>query len=205
MKCLKIGITGGIGSGKSVVSRLFEQMNIPVYNSDNESKRLTMSNVAVKEGLIELLGNNVYIDGILNKQLLASYLFSSAENAKKIESIIHPVVKNDFKDWCNRYADLPVVAMESAILIESGFTDEVDFVVLITAPQDIRLKRAMQRDGVSESQIKDRIAAQLSDEDKEKFADYIIVNDGKTPLIPQVLELFTFLSQNNVYLCDAKK
>lgn len=187
---LKIGITGGIGSGKSVVSRLLHQMGVPVYYSDAESKRLTSSDAGIKSALCELLGDEVYKDGILNKPFLASYLFASADNAKRIESIIHPVVKKDFIDWCIRNQQHPIVATESAILIESGFNSIVDKIILVTAPEDIRVIRAMNRDKATEVQVRARISAQMPDAAKEKYADYIIINDGVKPLIPQVLDIF---------------
>ena len=205
MMSLRIGITGGIGSGKSIVSRLLKQMGVPVYDSDYEAKCITLTDDSVREGLTKLLGEEVYRGGVLNKPFLASYLFASSENSKRVEQIIHPAVKRHFQRWCEIHSSSPIVAMESAILIESGFTDCVDVVLLVTAPLEMRLARAVARDNVDEAKIRERMALQLSDEEKQKHAHHVIVNDGKTPLIRQVLELFTFLSQNNVYLCDAKK
>lgn len=202
---IRVGVTGGIGSGKSVVIRLLDTMGVPVYIADIESKKLTVNNDEIRKGLCELLGDNVYQDGKLNKPLLASYLFASRENATKVESIIHPVVRKHFEQWCLEHSNAPIVAMESAILLETQFIDTVDVVVVVSAPVDIRLKRAMLRDGATKEQIVARMAAQSSDEQKSRLADFTIINDGKTPIIPQVLELFTFLSENNVYLCHAKK
>ena len=202
---IRIGITGGIGSGKSVVSHLLEIMGIPVYISDIESKRLTATDPVIRAELCKLVGEEVFVGNNLNKPLLASYLFSSPENAGRVNRIIHPRVKEDFRDWILENATCDVVAMESAILIESGFADEVDVVVMVYAPLEVRIKRAMQRDGSSREQIVKRIQSQMCDEEKRKQAAHVIVNDDETPLIPQVLELISFLSKNIHYLCSAKK
>ena len=201
---IKIGITGGIGSGKTVVSHLLEIMGIPVYISDVEAKRVTHTDDVIRRELTFLLGEEIFLEGILNRSLLASYLFSHAEHAKVVNGIIHPRVKDDFRQWVSR-VDVALVGIESAILIESGFRDEVDFVVMIYAPLEIRIDRAIKRDQSSRELVMKRIEAQMSDELKREQADFVIVNDGETPLIPQVLELITLLSKNNHYLCPAKK
>lgn len=202
---IKIGITGGIGSGKSVVSRLLEVMGIPVYISDTESKRLTASDVSIRRELIALLGEEVYVGGELNKPLLASYIFGNPEHIRTVNGIIHPRVRDDFRNWVRRYSACPVVAMESAILFESGFSDEVDVVMMVYASEEIRIARAMQRDSASRDLVERRIRSQMSDEEKRDKADFVIVNDGETPLIPQVLEVMTSLSKNIDYLCPPKK
>lgn len=202
---IKIGITGGIGSGKSVVSRLLEVMGVPVYISDMETKHLTATDIRIRQALIALLGEEVYRNGELNKPMLASYLFSDPKHAKQVNSIIHPLVKRDFRQWVQLRNAFPIVGIESAILIEAGFSGEVDVVVMVYAPEEIRLQRAMERDASTRELIEKRIRSQMSDEKKRMQADFVIVNDGETPLIPQVLELITSLSQNNSYLCPPKK
>ena len=202
---IRIGITGGIGSGKSVVSKLLEVLDIPVYVSDIEAKKLANTHPRIREELTRLVNPDLYITGELNKQMLASYLFSNNQNAERVNRIIHPVVKQDFQMWQQCHSSLPIVAMESAILIESGFADAVDKIVMVYAPLEIRLQRAMKRDAATHQQILNRIKAQMDDEEKQMYADYMILNDGEIPLIPQVLKLISSLSQNNVYLCDAKK
>lgn len=202
---IKIGITGGIGSGKSVVCHLLELLGIPVYISDIETKRLMGEDFQIRTNLINLLGDKVYDGGTLNKSFLASYLFETPQHAKQINCIVHPQVRNDFRRWVSEQTKVPFVAMESAILCEAGFRDEVDVVVMIYAPLHVRVIRAMQRDSASYAQIEQRIRNQMDDEEKRRLADFVIVNDGKTPLIPQVLELITSLSKNNVYLCHPNK
>ncbi len=198
---IKIGITGGIGSGKSVVSRMLEVMGIPVYLSDTESKRLTQEDVSIREKLTHLLGEEVYVEGKLNKPLLADYLFANAEQAHRVNQIIHPCVKADFKNWAAQRMALPMVGIESAILIEAGFAKEVDFVVLVLAPKALRMQRVMQRDALSQAEVERRIRSQLSEEEKRRMADFILVNEEETSLIPQVLELISSLSKNKEYLC----
>ena len=202
---IKIGITGGIGSGKSVVSRLFGIMGIPVYISDIEAKRITQTDPVICQELCALVGQDVFQNGVLNRSLLASYMFGHPNRVQKVNEIIHPQVKNDFRQWTGRLSSKPLVGMESAILIESGFRDEVDVLVMVYAPLDIRVERAMRRDGSSKDLVMQRIEAQMSDEVKRSQADFVIVNDDETPLIPQVLELISLLSKNNHYLCSAKK
>ncbi len=202
---IRIGLTGGIGSGKSVVSRLFEVMGIPVYISDDEAKRLTLCDPYIRRRLVELLGEEVYQGDQLNKALLASFVFTSLEQAGIVNAIIHPRVRDDFRQWVGRHEDYPFVAMESAILLEAGFRDEVDILVMVYAVENIRIDRTMKRDLVSRELVEKRVRSQMSDEEKRSKADFIIVNDGETLLIPQVLELITFLSENNVYLCHPKK
>ena len=192
---IRIGITGGIGSGKSVVSKILSLLDIPIYLSDDEAKRLTATDEAIRRELTDLLGDELYQGGMLNKQMLANFLFASAENAEKINAIIHPQVKQDFRRWCTRHSASPFVAMESAILFESGFDSEVDVVVMVYAPQEVRIQRAMMRDAASRTQIEQRIKHQMDDEVKCSKAHYVLINDDKTALIPQVLQLLVSLSQ----------
>lgn len=183
---IKIAITGGIGSGKSYVSHLLEDMNIPVYNADNEAKRLTVSDEGIRRELVALLGEEVYKEGALNRPLLASYLFSDPAHAAQINAVIHPRVRKDFTAWAERLEGCEVAGMESAILYEASFEDTVDAVVMVYAPVDLRVQRAMYRDGASEEQVRARIAAQMDDDEKCRRADFTVVNDGIQPLIPQL-------------------
>lgn len=198
---IRIGLTGGIGSGKSVVSRLLEVMGIPVYISDIEARRLMVSDEGIRRKLTLLLGEEVYIGGNLNKPLLASYLFGSAEHAAQVNAIVHPRVKDDFRLWCSARSERPWVGMESAILLEAGFLEEVDKVVMVYAPLDVRIQRIVSRDASSRELIEQRIRHQMDDEEKRKMADYVIVNDGNSSLISQVLTLISSLSENIDYLC----
>lgn len=202
---IKIGITGGIGSGKSVVSHLLEVMGIPVYISDEESKKVVATDPAIREELCDLVGEEVFSDGKLNKTLLAAYLFTSSAHASQVNKIIHPRVKEHFRQWCSHNEGLDIIGLESAILIESGFVDEIDCVVMVYAPLELRVERALRRDKTSQEQIMKRVQSQMSDEDKCKRASFVIINDGEKPLIPQILELIAFLYQKIHYLCFEKK
>ena len=187
---IKIGLTGGIGCGKSVVSRLMGIMGVPVYNADNEAKRITSGNNEIRQQLIHLLGEDVFVNGELNKALLATYLFSDPEHAKIVNGIIHPKVKDDFISWASKHNDCPVIAIESAILIEAGFSDAVDKIVMVYAPLELRLERLVLRDSTSsKEQILKRIQSQMDDEEKRSLAHFVVVNDEEMPVIPQIIEL----------------
>ena len=191
---IKIGITGGIGSGKSVVSMLLHLMGVPVYIADVESKRLTETDPDIRAALISLLGDEVYQDGKLNRPLLASYIFGNKDNLTMVNGIIHPRIKDDFRRWAQSHSSYPIVGIEAAILIEAGFTEDVDQVVLVYAPQEIRLRRAVSRDACAAEQIQQRMRNQMPDEDKMAFAHHIIYNDDKQALIPQLGSLIKTLA-----------
>ena len=194
---ISIAITGGIGSGKSYISNILQEYGIPVYNTDDEAKRLMVSDEGIRRDLIALLGEEVYVEGTLNKSLLASYLFADAENAARINGIVHPRVKLDFCRWLEQHTDKEIVGMECAILFEAGFDDAVDAVVMVYAPEALRVERAMKRDHATEAQIRARIAAQLDDEEKRKRADYVIYTDGSIPLDSQLSTLIAQLKLEN--------
>ena len=194
---ISIAITGGIGSGKSYISHILQEYGIPIYNTDDEAKRLMVSDEGIRRDLIALLGEEVYVEGTLNKSLLASYLFADAENAARINGIVHPRVKLDFCRWLEQHTDKEIVGMECAILFEAGFDDAVDAVVMVYAPETLRVERAMKRDHATETQIRARIAAQLDDEEKRKRADYVIYTDGSIPLDSQLSTLIAQLKLEN--------
>lgn len=172
-----IGITGGIGSGKSYVSAILrEKFGIPVYDCDKEAKRLTASNEEIRQRLIALVGPEVFDGNKLNKQLLADYLFADVENASRVNAIIHPVVLQDFKRWAEEQHEKPIVALESAILFESGLGEMVDKVLFVDAPEEVRLRRAMLRDTASEAQIRARMKMQRPELHRLQ-ADFIIDNN----------------------------
>ena len=181
-----IGLTGGIGSGKSVISRLLNIMGIPVYIADTESKRITESSQAIREKLTERFGNDLYVEGKLNKALLASLIFENEANRNYVNSVIHPEVLMDFENWKMQQTSSPLVAIEAAILFESGFAGWVDVTVSVSAPEDLRIRRVELRDGWSRSAIVSRIQNQLPEEEKIRRSDYVIYNDNRQALIPQV-------------------
>jgi len=182
-----IGITGGIGSGKSYVSNLLRQkFDIPVYDCDAEAKRLTTTDEEIRRKLIQLVGPEVFDGQELNRKRLADYLFADPEHASKVNAIIHPTVLEDFRLWANRQPE-SIVALESAILYESGFNEYVDYVLFVDAPEEIRLKRAMQRDTAPEEKIRARMQMQHP-ELHRKQADIIIDNstEDDTKLLVQL-------------------
>ncbi len=190
---MKIGITGGIGSGKSYVCNLLKQWGLPVYNCDDEAKRLMTESPIIRHQLTALIGENAYRNNELNKPVIAEYLFANAENAEKVNGIVHPVVKQDFENWTKEQTP-PIVIQECALLFESGFSDTVDVTVEIYAPKEIRLERAMKRDNATQQQVEARMASQMDEEEKRAQANYCIINDGKTDLNAQIEELFTQLN-----------
>lgn len=186
---IKLGITGGIGSGKSIVSRILNAFNIPIYIADNEAKRLMVEDSFIRESLIDLLGSEVYLKNQLNKKRVADFLFDNPENALIINNIVHPQVKRDFLMWCNTNSMFPVVGIESAILFDAKFHNLIDYSILVYAPQKVRIERAIKRDNSTLELITKRIAAQSSDSEFMDLVDYLILNDSKTALLPQIIEL----------------
>ena len=185
---LKIGITGGIGSGKTFLAKLFEALGVPVYNADEEAKRLMNSDTRIKKQLIELFGEATYKDGKLDRTFLAAIVFSDKEKLELLNGIVHPIVIQEAKDWAERQTSRYSLK-EAALLFESGSYKELDYTILVKAPMDVRIQRVIKRDGVTEQQVRERISKQLSDEEKLLLADFVIVNDGITPLLPQVWTL----------------
>lgn len=192
---IKIGITGGIGSGKSVVGRLLELEGVPVYTADIESKRLTNTSPAIREGLIALFGKEIYTAEGLNKKLLASRIFNKPDNLKQVNEIIHPEVNKHFLAWVNKQ-ETACCAIESAILFESGFDRIVDVRLMVYAPLSLRLERVRTRDRLSLQEVENRIHNQWPDEIKKEKSDYIIYNDDVHALLPQVTRFLTSLQSN---------
>lgn len=188
-KVIKIGVTGGIGSGKSYVCRLLAERGIPIYNCDNEAKRLMAENESIRKSLSEVIGDKAYIESegtyILNKPIIASFLFADEQNASKVNAIVHPVVKQDFCNWAMHQTS-DMVVQECAILFESGFNDTVDVAIEVYAAKKLRLQRAMARDNASAQQIEARMTHQMPEEEKRRLADFTIVNDTQSDLNTQI-------------------
>lgn len=182
---LIVGITGGIGSGKSVVSRLLNMLGYPVYDSDSKAKRLNDTDEEVKRALTLAFGSDLYENGLLNRPKLASLIFQSDSNRQLVNAIIHPAVKRDFLRWAEAQ-NSDIVFLEAAILYESGFDAFMNKVVAVAAPEQVRIQRAMQRDNATEQQIVNRLRAQMSQDVLESKADFVVVNDGIQPLLPQI-------------------
>lgn len=181
-----IGLTGGIGSGKSTISRLLETMGIPVYVADVAAKKLTDESAQIREILSEKFGRELYKTGKLNRSLLASLIFGNEENLLYVNSLIHPLVWKDFQHWTNQHSDKKYLAIESAILFESGFSATVDVKVNISAPLEVRIQRIENRDNIAKELIIKRINSQLSEEERNKLSDFTILNDDVNAIIPQI-------------------
>lgn len=197
---IKLGITGGIGSGKSFVSRcLKEGFSVQVYDTDREAKRLMLEHEGIRADLIALLGEEVYTVAGLNKPLLAAYIFSSPENAQKVNAIVHPRVKEDFRNWAFRQeqAGGQLVGVESAILFESGFDREVDKTLTVSAPLELRITRVMERDRVGREQVLERITAQISDEERNRLSDFSVENAETSDIHAQLVRILSALNVRN--------
>ncbi|MCL6258672.1 dephospho-CoA kinase [Aquiflexum sp. TKW24L] len=196
-KPLLIGITGGIGSGKSTVARIFSILGIPIYFADDRAKWLMANDADLKKEIISNFGKESYSDsGKLNREFLAAQVFSDEEKVKTINELVHPAVKADFEKWAaNQKA--PYVLKEAALLFETGSSKDLDKVINVSAPIRIRISRVLMRDSHrNEKQVNDIIDKQLPDEEKNKLADFVIKNADNKLLIPQVLEIHRQLLQH---------
>lgn len=185
-----VGLTGGIGSGKSTVAKLFEVMGVPVYNSDLRAKEMYYD-PDVKEQVIRLLGTNAYDEkGKLNPPHISSIIFRDTQILHKVNGIIHPAVEKDFQNFIKQHSDKKLVLKESALIFEAGIYKKLDKTILVTSPLELRIARVQSRDNISREDVIKRINHQLPDEEKSPISDFIIRNDEVTGLIPQVLEVF---------------
>lgn len=180
-----LGITGGIGSGKSYVARLLaDNYRLPVYDCDSRARRL-MLEPQLRQQIESLVGPEAYhADGALNRSAVATYLFADAAHAAAIDAAVHPAVKADFCQWAASQA-APAVLIESAILVEAGFADVVDCLIVVDAPLELRIERAMRRDNATRQQVLARISRQISDAERLGHADIVVCNDGR-PIMPQL-------------------
>jgi dephospho-CoA kinase len=183
-----VGITGGIGSGKSIVAGIFESLGIGVYNADNRSKTLLDNNQKLKNLLIAAFGKKVYTTKGIDKKYFASLIFNDKKLLKASNQIIHPFVKQDFEVWVNSQSS-PYVIKESAILFETGIYKQLDKTILVVAPEELRIKRVIDRDQIPVKVVMERIKNQWDDATKEALADYIIVNNESQLLVSQVLSI----------------
>ena len=191
----RIGLTGGIGSGKSFIANILEHMGFPVYYSDSRSKELTKSNPTIRAGLISLFGEEVYVKGELNTQLVATKIFQNEELRQKVNQLIHPIVRKDFDDWAtNQHSEL--VFNEAAILFETGAYKNFDATILVCAPMELKIKRVMNRENCSREDVLARMSKQWSDEEKMKLADFVIENDEKLPILNQIEGVLNRLINN---------
>lgn len=185
---MKLGVTGGIGSGKTTVCRVFNVLGIPVFSADPAANKIIDTNADIIRGINSLAGKDLYPDGSLDRSLLASMIFNDKSFLGKINSLVHPVVFDKFKRWAKEQ-NAPYVIMEAAILFESGASKLVDKVVTIIAPMEERMERVIKRNKLSRDQVMDRINNQMDDESKTKLSDYIIHNSENDMIIPAILKI----------------
>jgi len=187
---IKVGITGGIGSGKTTVCKIFELLGVPVYYADDEAKKFLDSNDEVKTGILKFFGSEVLNpEGEIDKKKLASLVFNNKEQLEKLNSIVHPAVRVNFEKWLKQHSSKKYILEEAAILFESGAYKLMDKVIVVIAPIDLKLNRAMKRDKISKEEVEQRISNQISDEEKIKRSQFVIHNDEKQLMIPQILNI----------------
>lgn len=190
---ISVGVTGGIGSGKTTVCRIFEQLDIPVYYADKEAKRLMTYNKELKRQIKDLLGSNAYHkNGRLNRKQVASIVFTNKEKLDKLNALVHPAVRIDAKQWSDSQKS-KYTLQEAALLVENGSYKQLDYLIVVTAPVELRIKRVVKRDKSNMDQVKNRIKNQLPEKEKKKVADFIIDNSGDVSLIGQILKIHRIL------------
>jgi len=193
---LKVGLTGNIGSGKTIVARIFNQLGVPVFYADAEARKL-FDDENVKSEIRELFGSTVFSpSGVIVKSSIAEIVFSDAEKLEKLNKIIHPVVRERYRLWCQGYNESIYSLYEAAILFESGHYREMDKVICVTAPEDLRIRRVMERDKLTAKEVKMRMANQWIEDKKVELADFVIRNDETSSVILQVLEVHKVLAKS---------
>ena len=191
---LKVGVTGGIGSGKSTVSRFFSALGVPVYDSDQRAKSLMQHDDSIKSKIKIEFGDNTYHKNVLNRSYLAEIVFKNESKLKQLNAIVHPVVKTDFINWLSQNSNAKLIIKEAAIMIESGAYKDLDKLIVVNASRNQKIKWIKQRDHLSLDDIENRIQNQLSDEIRNQYADFIIENNsGKRELKQQVLSVYNKL------------
>ena len=186
---LKIGLTGGIGSGKSLVAKVFKILGAPVYHADDEAKRLMNEKAELKKQIIELLGESAYEGEQLNRGFIASKVFPDPALLTRLNSLVHPAVREDFLAWSEQHTSANYIIEEAAILFESGHFREFDFNIVVLAEKELRIQRVMERDNVSREQVETRIERQMPQDEKIAKADFLIHNNGDELMLEQILEL----------------
>lgn len=188
-----LAVTGTIGSGKSVVARIMEIMGVPVYDCDSRAKSLMVDNAVVVKELKRMFGSECYdVDGSLNRKYLASRIFVDDANVKRVNALVHPVVKDDFTRWVSAQT-VPVVAVETALLYESGMIDVVDKVLAVWTDKETAITRTMSRSGMSRSQVLSRMQKQMSADELLLLSEFSIYNSGEKPVLPAVVSLLAEL------------
>jgi len=195
---LVVGLTGNIGSGKTYVANLFEKKGVPIYNTDNRAKYLMNNSIEIIETLKEKFGTQAYQNKLLNRKLIADKIFQDKSLIKWMNQLIHPKVQKDFDNWLDNNKQSKYVLKEAAILIESGAYKNCDRLILVSAPDEIRISRVIERDKMTEAEVLQRMANQMPEADKKTFANYIINNDGIQLVEKQVNEIHNKLINTKI-------
>ncbi|MGK2862822.1 MAG: dephospho-CoA kinase [Chitinophagaceae bacterium] len=193
---LRIGITGGIGSGKSTVSRIFEVLGIPVYYADAAARRLMNENQELKKKIISLFGNESYKDGELNRPFVASLVFNNKEKLEQLNALTHPATILDATKWMQLQFS-PYIIKEAALIFETGSSEHLDLVIGVYTPAPLRIQRIIKRDNVKKEEVLQRMNRQINEDIKMRLCDFVIINDEQQLLIPQVLQLHKLLLERS--------
>ena len=186
---LIVGITGGIGGGKSTLSAVLRDRGYYVYDTDTEARELQNTDSLIREKLIELFGDDIYTSDELDRKKLAAIVFNNPDKLAQLNKVVHPAVRKRFEDWMVKHRSEKVLFVESAIMFETGLAGKMDKVVVVTAPEHVRIDRVMKRDGVSEDEVRARIARQMPEDEKVKKADIVLSSDGENVLSNNVERL----------------
>ncbi|MEO7394191.1 MAG: dephospho-CoA kinase [Chitinophagaceae bacterium] len=192
---IRVGLTGGIGSGKTTIAKIFEILNIPVYYADDAAKKLMNTNEKLKESILQHFGKESYKNGVLDRKFVASIVFNNKEKLELLNSLTHPVTIEDAEKWMNEQQTAPYIIKEAALLFESGAADRLDYIIGVYAPQHIRVKRVMRRDQLPIEEVMKRVSRQIDEEMKMKRCNFVITNNEQQLVVPQVLELDKKLKQ----------
>ncbi len=193
IKQKRIGLTGGIGSGKTFVSDVFKKLEIPVFNADDAAKRCMVENERLQQEIQNVFGNKVYNNGALQNKVLAEIVFNDEKKLEKLNELVHPVVKKSFEDWCAEQ-NSDIIIKEAAILFESNTHTSLDKVICVSAGEEMRIERVINRDNISRAQVVAIIENQMPQHEKEKLSNFVIINDEKELLLPQILDIITQIS-----------
>ena len=185
----QVGLTGGIGSGKTLVCGVLEKLGVAVYYADEQARRLMDEDQELKGKISDIFGEEAYIDGALNRRFLAGRVFGNDKLLSRLNQLVHPVVRRDYTAWLEQQKEVPYVVEEAAILFESGAARWLDLKVLVYAPEQLRISRVMGRDGMDEMQVRERMKHQMDEEKKRALADIVIVNDDTELLLPRIIEV----------------
>jgi dephospho-CoA kinase len=185
----KIGITGGIGSGKSTVSKVFALLNVPIYNADNRAKYLLNNDADVVLKVKQVFGNDIYLNQELDRKKMAAQVFEQPFLLQQLNEIVHPAVFKDFDNWCAAHQQYPYILKEAALIFETIIHQQLDKIIMVSSPENLRIERVMKRDAITKEQVLARIKNQMSEEEKLSKADFVIHNNEMQLVIPQVVQL----------------